>query len=571
MRLVAAPDYQDVALSVYVKVKALASRPEGCQARSATIASYLGISRASAERGMTQLSRPGPGGVVELRSVRRTLPGGRGQSAVRTLRPMIRVEEFVWLPVAAAEDLTPRQLRAFALIAYAQVRGIGLTETELASGLAHHSGRRAGKSLSVTAAGAIVDELEAAGWLTVQRRAGARGRHRFIAHDIASLRCTATDTADSVLKRPETAVREAEELAFNSQAREGSGSQTGEGSLASRELPRTDSPNEGAPGSPAVGEVPVCRRALSLGSPACNQDVHRGARGGLALRAGGQNHPSAAQVKNRSSRSRRARGPYDGPQLTMSAQIYAVLEPAHVLLRQVTSTFVARQIAREVGRQLKSGTAPERLQHRLTARLAKVLLSNVRDPGRWLLGVALPRWGCGHPDCEAGILWSSGRTCEICAQISQGKYALRGDGAGRSSGCSATKVRDDDGPATASDALRAPRRPKGPPRGACRDCACRILLTGPALEDGRCKPCRVEHGSMRVVAATSTSSQPKPATCSGTAGGQRCPRPSLPFRSVCARHRIEQVSTEERTGATVSAVLRPSVSGTSPEFEVMPP
>ena len=128
MRLVAAPDYQDVALSVYVKVKALASRPEGCQARSATIASYLGISRASAERGMTQLSRPGPGGVVELRSVRRTLPGGRGQSAVRTLRPMIRVEEFVWLPVAAAEDLTPRQLCVFALIAYAQVRGIGLTD-----------------------------------------------------------------------------------------------------------------------------------------------------------------------------------------------------------------------------------------------------------------------------------------------------------------------------------------------------------------------------------------------------------------------------------------------------------
>ncbi|MCZ4088421.1 hypothetical protein O1W17_41850, partial [Streptomyces sp. H34-S5] len=116
MRLVSSAAYADVALSVYMKVKALGARPEGCEAKAATIASFLNISKASVERGLTQLSRPAPDGVIELKSVRRTRPGGRGTSAVRTTRPVKRTESFVWLPVAAAEDLTPRQLRAFAVI-----------------------------------------------------------------------------------------------------------------------------------------------------------------------------------------------------------------------------------------------------------------------------------------------------------------------------------------------------------------------------------------------------------------------------------------------------------------------
>ncbi|WP_405812678.1 hypothetical protein OG241_00275 [Streptomyces sp. NBC_01390] len=85
---------------------------------------------------------------------------------------MTRTEAFVWLPVAASEDLTPRQLRAFALIAFAQARGIALTEAELAAGLRHHSGRKAGQPLSVTAASAVVDEVEAARWVTDFDRAG---------------------------------------------------------------------------------------------------------------------------------------------------------------------------------------------------------------------------------------------------------------------------------------------------------------------------------------------------------------------------------------------------------------
>ncbi|MGY1503678.1 hypothetical protein ACW4TU_45185 (plasmid) [Streptomyces sp. QTS52] len=40
----------------------------------------------------------------------------------------------------------------------------------------------------------------------------------------------------------------------------------------------------------------------------------------------------------------------------MSPQIYAVLEPVHLLPERVHNDFIVRQIAREVGRQLREGT-----------------------------------------------------------------------------------------------------------------------------------------------------------------------------------------------------------------------
>ncbi|MFF3932891.1 hypothetical protein [Streptomyces hirsutus] len=67
--------------------------------------------------------------------------------------------------------------------------------------------------------------------------------------------------------------------------------------------------------------------------------------------------------------------------------------------------------------------SPERLQHRLTARLAKMMLSGIRDSGRWLLGVAL--WGCGYQDCEAVVIWRTGAACKICAEVVQDKAAAR--------------------------------------------------------------------------------------------------------------------------------------------------
>ncbi|MFC5724921.1 hypothetical protein ACFP1Z_32720 [Streptomyces gamaensis] len=419
LRLVCSPFYADVALSVYVKVAALAARPEGCQAKTVTIAAYLGMSVSSVERGMTQLLRPGPDGVVELRSRRRAYAGGKGESALRTVRPVARGEGFVWLPVAAAEDLTPRQLRVYALIAYAQVRRIALTEAELAAGLRHRSGKRAGEALSVTAASAVVDEVEAAGWVSVQRRAGERGRHRYVAHDIAPEARPAgvCPVAGGGLA---AAVDNGSRGPVSSQAGEGSGSQAGEGSLAYEESLRTDSPDdERAPGSSAVGEAEVGRDA----GPVSDVRVGSGG-GGLALRAGASSQHSPSRERgDRCGGSRRSS--YTGPQLTVSPRIYAVLEPVHWLLARVDNAFVERKIAREVGRQLREGMEAGRLRHRLAVRLAGTMPSEIRDPGRWLLGVALPRWGCGHLDCETGVMWSTGKPCEVCAEAIADRASAR--------------------------------------------------------------------------------------------------------------------------------------------------
>ncbi|MFD5426371.1 hypothetical protein [Streptomyces sp. NPDC127084] len=552
MRLVWSPVYQDVAVSVYVKVKALASRPEGCQARTETIASYLGLSDASVERGMTQLSRPGPDGVVELFSERRTHAGGTGRSALRTVREMSRTEAFVWLPVAAAEDLTPRQLRVYALVAYAQARGIALTEAELAASLRHHSGKKAGEALSVTAASTIVDEVEASRWMTVQRRVGERGRNLYIAHDLPP------EARPDGLVDPRGAVPEAtSEGSGSSPVGEGSGSPVGEGSLANREVPMTDSPDDGrALLSPAVGEVQVGKAAGPVENPAGDEGDAGGGESGLALRAGGQNQPSPSKAKNRSSWNEDAARPlYDGPRVTMNAHIYAVLEPVHLLLERVSNPFVERQISREVGRQLEAGTSPERLQHRLTARLTKVMLSDIRDPGRWLLGVALPRWGCGYQDCEAGVIWRTGAACEICAEVVQDKAAARqreqrvaqglcpehGTRPGPTGRCTACEL--DDTIARPAPAVVVQQRvPEGPPRGSCGDCGARIMLTGRALEDGLCKPCREEASALAADQAPAASGGTETPVCSGRGGHVPCGREPLPCRSVCARRRVKELA-----------------------------
>jgi hypothetical protein len=237
----------------------------------------------------------------------------------------------------------------------------------------------------------------------------------------------------------------------------------------------------------------------------------------------------------------------------MSPHIYAVLEPVHLLLERVTSDFVVRQIAREVGRQLREGTDAERLHHRLTARFAKVMLSEIRDPGRWLLGVALPRWGCGYQDCEAGVLWSTGKDCEVCAEIVQDKAAARrraqrieqglcpehgtrpGPG-GRCADC----VLDD----TARNPVPVPaqRAPEGPPRGSCGDCGARIVVIGRALEDGLCKLCREEAAALGVVPAPTAPAGTE--TCSGRDENVPCRRKPLPSRSVCGVHRVQEFAGE---------------------------
>ncbi|MFE6743885.1 hypothetical protein [Streptomyces tubercidicus] len=555
MRLVSS-SAPDVALSVYVKVKALASRPEGCQARAETIASYLGLSKASVERGLKALSRPASDGVVELCSDRRTMRGGRGTSAVRTVRPMKQKEAFVWLPVAAAEDLTPRQLRAYAVIAYAEQMRIALTEAELAGHLLHHSGRKAGQPVTAAAAGEVVDGLEAARWVTVQRRAGARGRHRFIAHDIAPPAAEEVDeqpvadasqTAQECLHEP---VDDAAQGPGSSLVGEGSGLLVGEGSLANKESPTTDSPDdERALFSSAVGELSV----VEAGEDPADADAGTDAAGGLALRADEKSQPTPSKP-NDEKRSSGGGSAYTGPQLSMSPQIYAVLEPVHWLLKRVANPFLERQIAREVGRQMAGGMDAERLQHRLTARFATATsTSDIRDPGRWLLGVALPRWGCGHLDCETGVLWSSGRSCPVCQDIvadrrderervrreqrlAAGQCPEHGTRPGPSGACGKCE------PDRAAPSGPAQHEVEGPPRDSCGECGCKIFLVGPALTDGLCKPCRTEAAAASPAELTAPAGAAGAVSCPGV-GGVPCGREALLNRSVCARH-LAQTLTE---------------------------
>ncbi|MFD8416555.1 hypothetical protein ACFV2Q_33240 [Streptomyces sp. NPDC059650] len=515
LRLVANPHYADVAVTAYVKIAALASRPEGCTAATVKIAEYVGLSKSSVERGMTQLMRPGPDGIVELSSTRRSLPGGCGTSAVRRTRPLSATERFVWIPVAASEDLAPRQLRAYALIAYAQAQKIPLTESEIAGALHHHSGRRAGQPLTTAAAGEIVDELEATRWITVERRAGVRGRHHFIAHDIppatqypACGQPPATDAAPSSTPAPG----------------EGSGSSADAGSLANKEEPRTDRPDdERALFSPAVGEVQVGEGVENRGAPLLDGEGD----GGLALRADDQQtpwttpltKPSGTPLPNHTSA-------YGGPGMTISARVHAVLEPVHRLFRQ-TSVYMQRRIAREVGRQLRSGIDDARLRQRLQTRACRTFTNEIRDPGGWILGVGLPHWGCGIFDCEAGVLWSSGRRCSVCEEIVRDRRR-------------ATAQPEEPTPVVVRSTptgMAIPRSVPAVPRGRCPQCGCAVLVLNRAEPDPRCKPCREEHEG---VPAGRPSLAVELEVCGGW-DGSGCTRPALGSTGLCVRCRTRRM------------------------------
>ncbi|MFD9774229.1 SMC-Scp complex subunit ScpB [[Kitasatospora] papulosa] len=515
LRLVVNPHYADIAVTAYVKIAALALRPEGCTAATVTIAEYVGLSKASVERGMTQLMRPGPDGVVELSSTRRSLPGGCGTSAVRRTRPLSPAERFVWIPVAASEDLTPRQLRAYALIAYAQTQKIPLTESEIAGALHHYSGRRAGQPLTTAAAGEIVDELEATRWITVERRAGVRGRHHFVAHDIPPAtqdpgcgQPSSTDVAPSSTSGPG----------------EGSGSSAGEGSLATKEEPKTDRPDdERALFSPAVGEVQVGEGVENRGA-----QLPRGTdEGGFALRADDHQTPLTTPLTKPSRTPlTNPAGAYSGPRLTISARVHDVLEPVQWLYRQ-TSVYMQRRIAREVGQQLRSGVDDARLRQRLQTRVARAFTDEIRDPGRWILGVGLPHWGCGIFDCEAGVLWSSGRRCSVCEEIVRDRRR-------------ATAQPEAPAPGIVhSVPARVPVQPSTPaaPRGRCPECGCAVLVLNRAEPAPRCKPCREEHEG-------GWASGPSPSThfevCAGW-DGSGCTRPALGSTGLCVRCRTRRM------------------------------
>lgn len=408
-RVVSSPAYPDVALSVYVKAAALAWRPEGCTAGVSVLARYLQMSASAVERGLRALTHPDPvDGVVELHSRRRTKPGGQGTTAERRVRGLTRQEPFVWVPVVAAELLEPRQLRAWAALAYAGMRGIRASQTQLGEVLVHHSGKRAGLAISAEAASAVVDSLEALGWLKVGRRQGLQGRHIYeVLEEPAVYGLDASTGLESA---------SVEEAGACTGVSDGSGSRVGEGSLATEEDLQIDRLGfEGRGVSPAVGEAKVVGPGVAA-SDSASRVVCAAQQHGLAL--------SAVSNSSRPICSSTAQRTYMGPELTFNPRLAWIVEPLRTLLSRA-STYVQREFARQLGAQLEMGVDPRRLRTRLESRFAQTSPADIRSVEGWLLKVATVRWGCRDPQCEEGVRWNSGDECIECRSARMEQRALR--------------------------------------------------------------------------------------------------------------------------------------------------
>ncbi|MFH8385323.1 hypothetical protein ACH4E7_31015 [Kitasatospora sp. NPDC018058] len=387
MRLVESSFYSDVAVNVYIKVKALGLRPEGCTAAVEVLAGYLGCSKSSVERAITQLRSPAPDGITELpENTRRTKPGGTGTTARRRVRPLDDKERFIWVPVHASECLRPRELRAYAVVAYAVVQKLPLAEADIAAFLRHQSGERAGQPITAQSVGRIIGSIVEKGWMAVSRRAGFQGRHLFHVNDGRQSR---------------TAVPSPHPESASPCTDDGSGPLTHDGSLAYREDHMIDRPDDEPPFPSAAGAPPVECASAGPARTAGPED----AVAPSALRADGSSQVRTVPAVPRTSTP-----------VAFSRQTHAAVEPIRFLLKGL-SGYVLRRVAGEIERQLSDGMTVDRIQARLTARLAGTTVSEIRDSGRWLLGVALPRWGCADPACESGVVWHTGQECRVCVEI----------------------------------------------------------------------------------------------------------------------------------------------------------
>lgn len=384
LRLVVGAQYADAALSTYVKVAALALRREGCTAKVIRIAEFLGTSKSSVERGLRPLINPDPvDGLVEIPTVRRTLRGGTGESAYRVTRPLGDDERFVLIPVRAAEALTPRLLRLYALIAYAVARGVPVTVAELGEMLYHHSGDKKGRHLTEGSARRLVRQLEATGWITVHDREGHQGRHAYEAH-----RHPLHTVPEAVTT---TAVEPAadEQLALwgdgSPLIHDGSGPSDHDGSLATEEDLETDRPEK-------TGLAGGIRRRRTTATSARDE--------------------RAAVVDTFGRRT--------GLHLTRAAwrTVWQVLDPVRPDLAALSGWEWERVVA-DVLRRLADDT-PERLRDRLQRRSAPMRPIDSLDTGgwqsfaRWLIGAGMVRHGCEDPDCETGTRWSTQTDCPVC-------------------------------------------------------------------------------------------------------------------------------------------------------------
>ncbi|MEU6491117.1 hypothetical protein ABZ890_12070 [Streptomyces sp. NPDC046984] len=365
--------YSHGAIRYAAQIAALDQRTEGCRAGVMTLARLLGDSKRTAERYLAELAAQAPDGHAEMRVIRHTDPGGRGTTAERRMRNLARGEHYAYVDICAAKTLRPAAFVAYCAITYAQAVNTPWTAAELGAllGVTERTARR------------LIGELEALGWICVDRRAGYQGRHVITVAD-----CPGHD-------RPQTPGPDTEG---------GSGPDHNGGSLAIKEDPElTDGRSTQERGS--------FRRRRGTGSRAVDT-------GGNAV---GGNYPVSPVASVAPATFRPAaphRLPYNGPPLTLSRRVWRVLTPVADLLPEI-NPYLVRRIGREVGRHLDAGVLAEDLRDQLRTLRAWTPSEDIRDPGRWILGAALPvRPGkCGTTDCIRGFQRFTGAPCKACAEL----------------------------------------------------------------------------------------------------------------------------------------------------------
>jgi len=412
-------DYCDEAAAVYVKVAALDARrsfpgarrdQDPCTARVTELAAALGMSPSAVERGLTHLNRDCPDGAEPwLRTKQRTHRGGDGRSAMRYARLVPRDQAALEIPVRLAEALTPRRLRAWLHLARATAKGLQITAAELAGELFHHSGKHAGEPLCQRTGRRLMDDLEAAGWITLGRRAGQHARHA-VAVNTSPLH-PVPDAPAPVPTVDDDALFPISDLLGPTATdnHDGVGRDDHDGSLATEE--DNSLTTDGRAGNLAI------RRRRDSGSygPA---PVDNSARDTLRAAPSGE------------KRSNKAARPYRGPGLQLSPRVWQVLQPVRPELPAI-SPYLLRRIGQEIGRQLSAGVGMERLTTRLLTRYSRLTAGGPAterarrgEVGRWILGAGLPRHGCRLPSCEDGTTWPSGERCALCADIAAAEQDL---------------------------------------------------------------------------------------------------------------------------------------------------
>ncbi|MGW0545272.1 hypothetical protein ACWD0D_34000 [Streptomyces griseoincarnatus] len=405
-------DFPDEAAAVYIKVAALDARrswpaarrgEDPCTASVTELAAALGMSPSAVERGLTPLNRPCPDGSEPwLRTKQRTHRGGNGRSALRYARLVPRDQPAIEVPVRVAEALSPRRLRAWLHLARATAKGLPVTAAELAGELFHHTGKSAGEPLSEKTGRRLLDDLEAAGWLTLGRRAGQHARHAVTVN---------TSPLHSVpaVTEPEPVVDDGALFPVSdllgppaTDNHDGVGPDDHDGSLATRE--DSSLTTDGRAGNLSI------RRRRDSGSYRVTPVEN----------VAGDTFRAAPSDEKRSNSQA---GTYRGPELQLSPRVWQVLEPVRPELPSI-SPYLLRRIGQEIGRQLSAGVGMERLTTRLLTRYSRLTAGGPAteaarrgEVGRWILGAGLPRHGCRLDSCESGITWATGERCALCANI----------------------------------------------------------------------------------------------------------------------------------------------------------